>query len=125
MSIAWPMRVQYWGFRLACFTLMVMATSKLDRLRAQLSNVRKDKKEQIQKATTLGLVLGGSFVAGYVPAKFPATATIGGIRTELLMGGVLVTAGLMDWLDDYSDEAVALGAGFLAADMARRGRELA
>lgn len=100
-----------------------MAT-KMERLRGQLRRLREDKQEQIDKAKTLGLVLGGAFAAGYIPAEFPEAAEIGGIRTELVLGGTLVALGLADVLDDYGDEAIALGAGMLAADMARRGREL-
>lgn len=99
--------------------------SKLDRLRSQLAKVKVERQDQIDKATTLGLVMGGAFAAGYIPQKYPSVATIGGIRFELAVGGTLIAAGLMDWFDDYSDEALALGAGMVAADMARRGRDMA
>lgn len=101
-----------------------MASSKVERLRAQLNRVKEERQDQIEKATTLALVGAGAFAAGYIPAEFPDIAEVGGIRIELLAGGTLVALGLMDVLDDYSDEAVALGAGMLAADFARRGREL-
>jgi hypothetical protein len=90
-----------------------------ERTEKQLSTTRKKLREGARLATnSLIGSLGGGVVAGLCQAKYPnllgtSVNTAGGI------GATLVFLAMTGYLDEYSDEAAALGSGMLASAISR------
>jgi hypothetical protein len=66
--------------------------------------------------------LGGGIVSGLIEAKYP-TFLGTSVRTGGVLGTVLVATALIGWLEEYSDEAAALGAGLIAATVSREAEQ--
>jgi len=62
--------------------------------------------------------LGGGILSGFIESKYPLFLGTS-VHTAGLVGTVLVGAALIGWLEEYSDEAAALGSGLIAATVSR------
>lgn len=98
---------------------MSQALTKVNKVERALAGARNRLREgaRLGSSSMIG-GLGGGIVSGFIEAKWP---TIPGttISTSALVGTTLVGAALIGWLQEYSDEAAALGAGLIAASVSR------
>jgi hypothetical protein len=62
--------------------------------------------------------LGGGVLSGFIEAKYPLFLGTS-VHTAGMLGTVLVGFALIGWLEEYSDEAAALGSGLIAATVSR------
>lgn len=102
---------------------MSTALEKLNRMKAQLANVREEAKHVAKLGIASTVVVGGGAVAGMIQAKVPflprtAVPTAGAVGSGLI---VLAMSGV---LDDQADNVALLGAGMLAAVAARETEKL-
>ncbi len=97
------------------------AKEALQRVNAQLRNLRERGTKEIQRVTILGthagLTLVGGAASGVLQAKKPL---IGGkYPTDAVIGSAMCTTALLGLAGEYSDELNAMGAGMVAAYLSR------
>jgi hypothetical protein len=91
-----------------------VSIAKQERTETALKNTRNKLREGARLASnSLITSMGGGVAAGFCNAKYP-TLLGTGVPTTGAIGAVLVFASMTGYLDEYSDEAAALGAGMLA-----------
>jgi hypothetical protein len=100
-----------------------MASSKIERLRGQLKNIREDQKERTRMGVNVAEVLGGAATGGFIQGAMPGIATIKvgerQIQTAGLLGGALIAIGVIAD-GEWGDDVAMVGAG-LAASAATKG----
>ena len=85
--------------------------SRYRRLKSSLAKARETTRETVRRGTGVAMVAAGGFAAGFIDERMPE---VGGLPTNLVMGGGLALAGIMDAAGDQSDLLCSLGAGVLA-----------
>lgn len=96
-----------------------MQLTKVNKIERALASARNKMREGARLGSNAMIGgLGGGILAGLIEAKY-ATITGTSISTTALAGTTLIGMALIGWLDEYSDEAAALGAGLIAAAVSR------
>lgn len=103
------------------------ALEKLSRLKSSIANVRKETEARVEGIIGTAEVVGGALAISWVNGRYGANgapAQIMGFDADLVVGGVLFVAGMLDVAGKQSDHLTNLGAGALAAYAAREGFNL-
>lgn len=90
------------------------AREKIQRMRAQLANVKDDAKRAAKMGVDSVIVVAGGAAAGFIQAKMPTIGT-STVPTAGVVGAAVTALAMSGVLDDEGDRALLFGAGILAA----------
>lgn len=94
------------------------AVKSLERAKATLKSLREEGQRVAKLGVHAGLTVVGGVGAGVLAVKMPKVPGTD-IDSDLALGGLLCAVALADVAGDWSDELNAMGAGMLAAGVAR------
>jgi hypothetical protein len=102
---------------------MSTALEKVNRLKAQLQNIKEEAKQAAKIGVSSTLVVGGGAAAGLLAAKMPYLPRTT-VPTAGAVGSGLILLAMSGVLDEHADNAAMVGAGMLAAVAARESEKL-
>lgn len=97
---------------------------RADRAESRLARLREENEDAIASATRTAMTMGGALAMAYWKGRYPERAEILGLDASLVVGGSLLTAGLMGWAGDQDVIVESLGNGVLATYATSKGFEL-
>ena len=94
--------------------------SKLDSLEKRLAGMRRKAGEKAEQGGHVAAALVGVSGVAYLRGRFESLRQIGGMDSDLLLGGSLVALGMAEVAGKWSDETLFAGVGILSPALERR-----